>query len=117
MKGELLDDSNNDDKEKATEKKQKKKVSRKQRKEAVKLKKQQRRLKREGKTSPEVGRKACDICSTEVDMLIRCTIDETQSYKMVCGKCWTSVSGNASPADQKKRIGNGSTSSSNKNNQ
>jgi len=104
----------------------------------VKLKKQQRRLKREGKTSAEVGRKACDVCSTDVDMLIRCTIDATQTYRMVCGKCWTSVSGgitdgnssthpyytyggvwknrNASPADQKKRIGNGSTTSRNKNN-
>eukprot|EP00751_Fragilariopsis_kerguelensis_P045758 CAMPEP_0170994960 /NCGR_PEP_ID=MMETSP0736-20130129/11285_1 /TAXON_ID=186038 /ORGANISM="Fragilariopsis kerguelensis, Strain L26-C5" /LENGTH=236 /DNA_ID=CAMNT_0011420979 /DNA_START=491 /DNA_END=1201 /DNA_ORIENTATION=+ len=141
MEGEILDDSNDDDDdddEKAVSEKEQKKVSRKQRKEAVKLKKQQRRLKREGKTSPEVGRKACDVCTTEVDMLIRCTIDATQSYKMVCGKCWTSVSGgitdgnsithpyytyggvwknrNASPVDQKKRIGNGSTSSNKNNN-
>merc|ERR1712161_120630 len=82
------DDDNDEYKEKLTEKEQKI-VLRKQHKEAVKLKKQQRRLKREGKTSPEVGRKACDVCSTDVDMLIRCTIDATQTYQMVCGKCWT----------------------------
>jgi len=70
-----------------------KKMLRKQRKESVKAQKQERRLKREGNTTPEVGRKPCDVCSKEVDMLIRCTIDATQQYRMVCGTCWPSVSG------------------------
>merc|ERR1711865_319121 len=61
-----------------------KKMLRKQRKDSVKAQKQERRLKREGNTSPEVGRKPCDVCSKEVDMLIRCTIDATQQYHLVC---------------------------------
>merc|ERR1711865_1225384 len=103
-----------------------KKMLRKQRKDSVKAQKQERRLKREGTTSPEVGRKPCDVCSKEVDMLIRCTMDATQQYRMVCGKCWPSVSGGVTDgnphthphynyggvwknrnATQKKRIGDG----------
>jgi hypothetical protein len=110
----------------------KKQLLRKQRKDDVKIKKQERRLKREGNSSPDIGRKSCDICSKEVDMLIRCTIDETQQYKMICGKCWPLISGgipdgnsithpyynygglwknrNASSSNiVKKRIGNGTT--------
>ncbi|OEU12880.1 hypothetical protein FRACYDRAFT_163427, partial [Fragilariopsis cylindrus CCMP1102] len=71
----------------------KKQLLRKQRKDDTKKQKQERRLKREGNASPDVGRKSCQICSTPVDMLIRCTIDETQQYKMICGKCWPSISG------------------------
>jgi hypothetical protein len=107
----------------------KKQLLRKQRKDDVKIKKQERRLKREGNASPDVGRKPCDLCFKNVDMLIRCTIDETQKYKMICGKCWPTISGgipdgnsnthpyytygglwknrNAS-SNIKKRIGNGS---------
>ena len=70
-----------------------KKASRKQHKEAVKAQKRERRLKREGNASADVGRKTCDLCTSRVDLLVRCTIDETQQYKMVCGKCWPDVSG------------------------
>ena len=70
-----------------------KKALRKQHKEAVKAKKRERRLKRTGAADADVGRKACDLCDKRVDLLIRCTIDETQQFKMVCGKCWPSVSG------------------------
>jgi hypothetical protein len=28
-----------------------------------------------------------------VNLLIRCTIDPTNQWKMVCGKCWHDVSG------------------------
>merc|ERR1740130_2682584 len=106
----------------------KKQLLRKQRKDDTKKQKQERRLKREGNASPDVGRKACQICSTPVDMLIRCTIDETQQYKMICGSCWPSISGgipdgnskthpyynygglwkNRNAASNSKRIGNGS---------
>ena len=106
----------------------KKQLLRKQRKDDTKKQKQERRLKREGNASPDVGRKSCQICSTPVDMLIRCTIDETQQYKMICGKCWPSISGgipdgnskthpyynygglwkNRNAASNSKRIGNGS---------
>ena len=103
-----------------------KKMLRKQRKDSVKAQKQERRLKREGNTSQEVGRKQCDLCDNSVDMLIRCTIDATQQYRMVCGNCWPSVSGGVTDgnlqthphynyggvwknrnATQKKRIGDG----------
>lgn len=70
-----------------------KKALRKQHKEAVKAKKRERRMKRMGQAPADVGRKPCDLCAARVDLLIRCTVDETQTYKMVCGKCWKGVSG------------------------
>jgi hypothetical protein len=69
------------------------KALRKQHKEAVKAQKRERRLKRMGQASEDVGRKPCDLCGKQVDLLIRCTVDETQQFKMVCGKCWPGVSG------------------------
>ncbi len=103
-----------------------KKALRKQHKEAVKAQKRERRLKRMGKADSDVGRKACDLCGKRVDLLIRCTVDETQQFKMVCGKCWPSVSGGVPDgipqthphyrygglwknrnADLKKRVGSG----------
>lgn len=65
---------------------------RKQHKETVKANKQQRRAKRMG-NAPELGRKPCDLCTRQVDLLIRCTTDESKQYNMVCGRCWPSVSG------------------------
>ena len=49
--------------------------------------------------APELGRKPCDLCSKEVDLLVRCTIDESKTYYMVCGKCWPSVSGGVPDGD------------------
>lgn len=49
------------------------KMIRKQRKEAVKAQKRERRAKRMG-NAPESGRKPCDLCSKEVDLLVRGTI-------------------------------------------
>ena len=45
------------------------------------------------------GDKACDVCGRWVDMCIRCRIDETKKWKMVCGKCWKSVSGGVTDGD------------------
>jgi hypothetical protein len=70
-----------------------KKALRKQHKDAVKAQKRERRLKRMGNASSDVGRKPCDLCDRNVDLLIRCTVDESQKFKMVCGKCWPNVSG------------------------
>ena len=111
-----------------------KKALRKQHKEAVKAQKRERRLKRMGEAPSDVGRKACDLCDKRVDLLIRCTIDETQQFKMVCGKCWPSVSGGVPDgvsqthphyrygglwknrnADLKKRVGSGGSGGSSKN--
>ena len=104
-----------------------KKALRKQHKEAVKAMKRERRLKRTGNAPEDVGRKACDLCGKRVDLLIRCTVDETQQFKMVCGACWKGVSGGVPDgvsathphyrygglwknrnANLKKKVGNGS---------
>ena len=59
-----------------------------------------RRAKREGRASVDTGRKACDKCLRSVDMLIRCRVDETRAWKMVCGRCWKSVSGGTRDGDK-----------------
>ena len=67
--------------------------SRAARKAAKKAKKAARRAQREGRADPSVGQKTCDVCGKSVDLLIRCTIDASGDWKMVCGKCWHTVSG------------------------
>ena len=40
------------------------------------------------------GDKRCDKCGESRSMLVRCQIDETKAWKMICVKgCWKSVSG------------------------
>lgn len=34
-----------------------------------------------------------------VDLLIRCTMDESQAWKMICGKCWKEASGGVADGD------------------
>jgi hypothetical protein len=46
-----------------------------------------------------LGNKACDICSHEVGMLIRCRTDESRQWRMVCGGCWKGVSGGVTDGD------------------
>lgn len=58
------------------------------RKAATKEQKAGRRAAREGRAPPTKGQKACDLCGTGVDLLIRCQIDGTGDWKMVCGPCW-----------------------------
>jgi len=100
-------------------------LARKEHKKAIKQMKAERRLKRSGQADPALTRKPCDLCTKNVDLLIRCTVDESLQYKMVCGKCWTDVSGGVVDGDNKhpyykygglwknryanlkKRIGNG----------
>lgn len=58
------------------------------------------RDKRTGGTSTSsIGRKSCDICDRAVDLLVRCTVDSTQRWNMVCGKCWKDVSGGVADGD------------------
>lgn len=73
--------------------------AREERKKAKKLAKAKRRAERQGKGDPSAGQKQCDVCSKSVDLLIRCTIDESQSWKLVCGKCWNDVSGGVVDGD------------------
>ena len=56
------------------------------RKAAKKALKAQRRARREGQDTG--GQKGCDLCSKGVDLLIRCQIDDSKEWKMVCGRCW-----------------------------
>ncbi|KAL4436549.1 hypothetical protein ABPG75_003688 [Micractinium tetrahymenae] len=72
---------------------------RKARKEAVKASKAARRAQREGAADEDVGRKPCDLCSQPKDTLIRCQIDESQKWHMVCGRCWRDVSGGVVDGD------------------
>ena len=69
------------------------------RKAAKKLAKAQRRAKREGRADESVGQKSCDTCSKSVNLLIRCQVDESKAWKMVCGKCWNGVSGGTVDGD------------------
>lgn len=43
--------------------------------------------------------KSCTICSTPRPVLVRCQIDDTQTWHFVCpGACWKSVSGGVEDA-------------------
>lgn len=44
--------------------------------------------------SPSTFRKPCDLCHEPNDVLVRCQIDETTTWHLVCPKrCWRTVSG------------------------
>lgn len=70
-----------------------------ERKAEKKRKKQEKRAQREGRGDPSAGQKECDICAKQVNLLVRCTYDETLDWKMVCGKCWKSASGGVVDGD------------------
>ena len=70
---------------------------RKAQRKAVKV---QRRDQRAGAPGTEdVGRKACDMCSQRVDLLVRCTLDAAKQWHMVCGRCWRVASGGLTDGD------------------
>jgi len=70
-----------------------------ERKAAKKAKKAARRALREGRGDPTAGQKPCDMCGKSVNLLIRCTYDESGDWKMVCGKCWNIASGGVIDGD------------------
>jgi hypothetical protein len=59
-----------------------------ERKAAKKVAKGLKRAAREGRADPTMGQKPCDLCAKGVDMLIRCQLDSTDAWSMVCGRCW-----------------------------
>ena len=60
-----------------------------------------RRAERQGGGDPDRGRKKCDLCcSASVDLLVRCRVDATRDWKMVCGGCWRGVSGGVPDGDR-----------------
>lgn len=58
--------------------------------------KETRRGKREGKG---LSLKPCNLCGRDRDLLIRCQIDTSLNWFMVCGKCWKDVSGGVADGD------------------
>jgi len=72
---------------------------RQERKAAVKAAKALKRAKREGAASGDVGQKCCDTCSKGSDLLVRCQVDETKAWRLVCGKCWKVASGGVPDGD------------------
>ena len=57
------------------------------RKAAKKAAKLERRARRQGAIAG-AGRKPCDLCAREVDLLVRCRTDASATWRMVCGVCW-----------------------------
>ena len=70
-----------------------------QRKADKKARKAARRAQREGRGDPTAGQKQCTLCQKSVNLLIRCTYDASGEWGMVCGKCWTDVSGGVVDGD------------------
>ncbi len=66
---------------------------RKQRKKEVKAHKRARRA------GEILNLKPCDLCKRHRDLLVRCQIDETLAWFMVCGRCWREVSGGVVDGD------------------
>ncbi|GMI19391.1 hypothetical protein TeGR_g8824 [Tetraparma gracilis] len=58
-----------------------------------------RRAKRDGTADPALFQKPCDLCTEPQDVLIRCAIDSTGAFRMVCGRCWKGVSGGVTDGD------------------
>jgi len=48
---------------------------------------------------PEARFKPCHLCAGAHPLLIRCRIDAAGLWRMVCGKCWTTVSGGVTDGD------------------
>lgn len=69
------------------------------RKEQIKAQKADKRARREGHVPDEYGQKQCSLCNQLKDLLIRCQIDKTEKWHMVCGKCWKKVSGGVVDGD------------------
>ena len=58
-----------------------------------------RKAKREGTADPALFSKPCTICNTPSDLLIRCQVDSSKEWNMVCKGCWPSVSGGVTDGD------------------
>eukprot|EP00439_Symbiodinium_sp_Y106_P048490 s1228_g6.t1 len=74
------------------------KAARRERKKALKAERRARRAQ-----SPEeraaAKRKPCTLCQRPVDLLVRCRIDISQKWHMLCGRCWKKESGGVPDGD------------------
>lgn len=66
------------------------------RKLAKKAMKAHKRARRAGEI---MNLKPCDLCKRDRDLLVRCQIDDTERWFMVCGLCWRDVSGGVVDGD------------------
>ncbi|CAJ1437065.1 unnamed protein product [Effrenium voratum] len=77
-------------------------TARKQRKAALKAERRARRAQ-----SPEekaaAKRKPCSLCTRRVDLLVRCQMDISQKWHMLCGRCWRDASGGVPDGDAEWR--------------
>ncbi|KAF4556326.1 Hypothetical protein D9617_1g082020 [Elsinoe fawcettii] len=49
---------------------------------------------------PVAHRKECTLCGSPRDVLIRCQVDDSAKWHMICpGKCWQDVSGGVEDGD------------------
>ena len=80
-----------------------KKDARKAAKKAVKAEKRAKRAGASGDgedgSGVADGSKACDSCDESVHLLLRCQVDSTKTWKMVCGRCWKVASGGVPDGD------------------
>lgn len=70
------------------------------RKQQKKDQKAQKRAQRQGHGDPLYGSKKCTLCSRDRHLLIRCQIDKTEHWHMLCGRCWKEQSGNTIDGDK-----------------
>lgn len=91
-----IEDSRRDDRDESDTAKDLAKAARKA---AKKKAKAERRDQRQGRADPSYGRKECTQCHQSVDLLIRCVVDASGDWEMVCGRCWKSVSGGVVDGD------------------
>ena len=69
-------------------------------KEMRKLKKKEMKAHKRARRAGEImNRKPCDLCKRDRDLLVRCQIDDTEKWFMVCGRCWRDVSGGVVDGD------------------
>jgi hypothetical protein len=62
-------------------------------------KKEAKAHQRARRTGEVVNLKQCGLCKRDRDLLVRCQIDATLTWFMVCGRCWRDVSGGVVDGD------------------
>jgi hypothetical protein len=62
--------------------------------------KAERRAQRNGVADAVASKqKLCHECARGADLLVRCTVDASQKWHMLCGRCWTKASGGVPDGD------------------
>ena len=69
------------------------------RKAAKRAAKAAKRAKRAGEDGGAGGSKPCDGCDKASDLLVRCQVDESRRWQMLCGACWKRASGGVTDGD------------------